>query len=168
MFAEVERRLVTHAFWVPAVVQGRGRRSVGLQSIGHGGAPMTEPLLLRAPERRRCGFLSVYGMTETSGTVLVLPPEDHEPGGPRAHLLHSEGHRLPWVERAVKEPVTTADTAPGEVGEIWIRCGQNMAACWHQPDVTAAVLCTTAGCAPETPLTTTPRVTCSSTTASKT
>ncbi len=79
---------------------------------------MTEPLL-RAPERMRCGF--VYGMTETSGTVLVLPPEDHEPGGARAHLLRSDGHPLPWVELTVKDPVTTADTAPGELGEIWIR-----------------------------------------------
>ncbi len=147
LLAEVERHRVTHAFWVPAIVQSvldapavDGADLSSLQLIGYGGAPMTEPLLRRAIERLGCGFLGVYGMTETSGTVLVLPPEDHDPGGGRPHLLRSVGRPLPWVEMAVKDPVTCQDVADGEVGEIWVRSGQNMAGYWGQPEVTAATL----------------------------
>jgi len=147
LLAEVQRHRVTHAFWVPAVVQSvldapgvEGADLSSLELIGYGAAPMTEALLRRAIDRFGCGFLGVYGMTETSGTVLVLQPEDHDPGGPRAHLLRSVGQPLPWVELALKDPTTGDDVVGAGVGEIWIRAGQNMAGYWNQPETTAATL----------------------------
>ncbi len=145
---EVQRHRVTHAFWVPAVLQSvldaadaaSGADLSSLRLIGYGGAPMTETLLVRALGRLGCGFLGVYGMTETSGTVLVLPPEDHDPGGPRAGLLRSVGRPLPWVELALKDPATLADTPEGQVGEIWVRTAQNTHGYWRQPETTAATL----------------------------
>jgi long-subunit acyl-CoA synthetase (AMP-forming) len=34
-----------------------------------------------------CGFLQVYGMTETAGAVTALRAEDHATEGPKAALL---------------------------------------------------------------------------------
>ena len=39
----------------------------------------------------KCGFMQVYGLTETTGAITALPPEDHDPEGPRKHLLRSAG-----------------------------------------------------------------------------
>ena len=147
LLAAIAKHRVTHAFLVPAVVQSlldspevASTDLSSLQLVGYGAAPMTDTLLLRAIDLLDCLFLGVYGMTETAGTVLVLHPEDHDPGGPRAPLLRSVGRPLPWVEIAVKDPVTNQDSAPGEVGEIWVRSGQNMSGYWNQPDTTAQTL----------------------------
>jgi long-chain acyl-CoA synthetase len=147
LLAAIERHRVTHAFLVPAVVHSlldhpsvRQTDLTSLQLVGYGGAPMTEPLLRRALDGLGCQFLGVYGMTETSGTVCALAPEDHDPGGPRAGLLRSVGRPLPWVELAVRDPVLGEDVGPGEVGEIWVRTAQNMAGYWKQPETTAVTL----------------------------
>ena len=147
LLAMIERHGVTHAFLVPAVIQslvdapGVGSTDLStLELIGYGGAPMTEALLLRSIAVLGCRFLGVYGMTETSGTVVVLAPEDHDPGGPRAHLLRSVGRALPWVELAIHDAVTGEVKGAGEVGEVWIRCGQNLPGYWHQPETTAQAL----------------------------
>ena len=101
---------------------------------------MTESLLRRALDVLGCQFLGVYGMTETSGTVCALEPEDHDPGGPRAHLLRSVGRPLPWVELAVRDPLSDQELGPDEVGEICVRTAQNMVGYWNQPETTAATL----------------------------
>ena len=140
----VEHR-VTHAFFVPAVVQmlidqpGIAEADLScLQVIAYGGAPMTEALLLRAMATLGCAFLGVYGMTETAGSVTSLAPQDHDPGGPRAGLLRSIGRPLPWHEVTVHDPLTGEPSPVGEVGEIWVRSGQNMPGYWHRPEETAA------------------------------
>ena len=51
-------------------------------------------LLRRAIMVLGCRFMQAYGMTETSGTVVVLDPTDHEPDGERARLLNSCGRAL--------------------------------------------------------------------------
>jgi long-chain acyl-CoA synthetase len=65
--------------------------------------------------------MQAYGMTETAGTVVVLPPTDHEPQGPRTSLLSSVGRALPWVDMRVVDPHTMNDMPTGQVGEIWLR-----------------------------------------------
>ena len=142
----VEHR-VTHAFFVPAVVQmlidqpGLAEADLScLQVIAYGGAPMTEALLLRAMATLGCAFLGVYGMTETAGSVTFLAPQDHDPGGPRAGLLRSIGRSLPWHEVTVHDPLTGEPSPVGEVGEIWVRSGQNTPGYWHRPEETAATL----------------------------
>lgn len=147
LLGEVQRHRVTHAFWVPAVLQsvldapGVDEADLSsLQLIGYGGAPMTETLLQRGIQRLGCHFLGVYGMTEAAGTVLVLPPEDHDPGGRRAHLLRSVGRPLPWVELSIRDPLSAEEVPDGQVGEIWVRSDQNMAGYWNQPRTTAEAL----------------------------
>lgn len=138
---------VTHAFLVPAVVQmlvSHPRVAEidlsSLEVIAYGGAPMTEALLRRAMDTLRCGFLGVYGMTETAGSVTALPPADHDPGGPRAGLLRSIGRTLPWHDVEVHDVLTGEPSPPGEVGEIWVRSGQNTPGYWGLPEETASTL----------------------------
>jgi long-chain acyl-CoA synthetase len=86
----------------------------------------------------RAPLFQVYGLTETTGAITELSSADHDPGGPRQHLLRSAGKPYPWVEMKAVDPVTGADCGPGEVGEIWTRSRQNSPGYWHKPDDTAA------------------------------
>lgn len=131
---------VTHSFLVPALVQSLIEApAVGdtdlssLRLVAYGGAPMSEALLRRAMEVLDCEFVGVYGSTETSGTVIYLPPSDHRP-----ELLRSIGHPLPWVEVRVVDPASGADLEAGEVGELWVRGPVVTPGYWRQPQTTAA------------------------------
>ena len=86
-----------------------------------------------------CGFVQVYGLTETAGAITSLPPEDHDPGGPRAHLLRAAGK--PWgdVEIRIVDAETRQDLAEGEVGEIWCSTAQNMKGYWRNESATKEV-----------------------------
>lgn len=143
----IERERVTHAFFVPTVIQQlvdlaeAGDRDLSsLEVIAYGAAPMTETLLRRALTVLGCGFVGCYGMTETAGTVVALPPEEHVAEGPRARLLRSVGKPLPWQEVRLVDPATRADVAVGQVGEIWVRSGSTTAGYLHQPEATAQTL----------------------------
>ncbi|MCO7219587.1 long-chain-fatty-acid--CoA ligase [Klenkia sp. PcliD-1-E] len=143
----IEQHGVTHTFLVPAVVQMLAESAAlpgtdlsSLRRIAYGAAPMGETQLLKAIALFGCDFMGVYGMTETSGSVVCLPPEDHDPGGPRAGLLRSVGKPLPWLELRVVDPATGADAAVGGVGEIWVRSGQNTVGYWGQPQLTAETI----------------------------
>jgi acyl-CoA synthetase (AMP-forming)/AMP-acid ligase II len=147
ILAAIAEHRVTHAFFVPAIVQmlidqpGIADADLSsLQAIAYGGAPMTEPLLLRAMAALGCSFLGVYGMTETAGSVTCLMPEDHDPGGPRAGLLRSIGHPLPWHEVRVSDPETGEEAKAEQVGEIWVRSGQVTPGYWRRPADTAAAI----------------------------
>lgn len=144
----IEDRRVTHAFMVPAVIQGLVASPAladadvsSLRVVAYGGAPISEALLQTAIPALGCEFLGVYGMTETAGTVVALPAEDHDPGGPRAGLLRSIGKPLPWAaEVEVRDPGTLAPAPVGVVGEIWVRSGQVTPGYWRQPDATQEAL----------------------------
>jgi long-chain acyl-CoA synthetase len=143
----IAKHRVTHTFFVPTVVQalldvpGVAQADLSsMQLLMYGAAPMGDVLLRRALEVLRCRFIQAYGMTETSGTVVDLLPEDHEPDGPRADLLRSIGRALPWVELRVIDPNTLDDVATGSVGEIWIRSEMVMKGYWNQPQATRDTL----------------------------
>jgi long-chain acyl-CoA synthetase len=70
---------------------------------------------------RRLVDQPVYGMTETTGAIVQLAAEDHDPGGPREHLLRSAGKPYPWMELEVVDPATGEPLPPGNVGEIRVR-----------------------------------------------
>jgi long-chain acyl-CoA synthetase len=111
-----------------------------LELLMYGAAPMGDVLLRRAMSMLPCRFIQAYGMTETAGTVSVLPPEDHEPEGPRARLLNSVGRAYPWVELRVVDPSSLQDAPAGQVGELWIRSRMVMKGYWKQPEETKAAL----------------------------
>ncbi len=143
----IERYRVTHTFFVPAVVQAllqvpgiEQAKLSSLQLLMYGASPIGEVLLRRALSVLRCNFMQAYGMTETAGTVLDLPPKDHELDGPRAGLLRSCGRAYPWVALRIIDPTTLADVAPGQVGEIWLKSLMVMKGYWGKPDATAEAI----------------------------
>jgi len=93
-------------------------------------------VLVEAMRTFKCRFMQVYGLTETTGAITCLPPEDHDPEGPRKHLLRSAGKPIEGVELRVVDPATGADCAEGAVGEVWIRTAQNMKGYWANAQAT--------------------------------
>ena len=122
----------------------RARRSAttrALRSIAYGASPITTPVLKAALRTFRCPLFGVYGLTETTGGVVQLDPEDHDPDGPREHLLRSAGRPLPWVDAADRRPGHRR-RARGRAR--WARSGcarpNVMAGYFNRPEETAAAL----------------------------
>jgi long-chain acyl-CoA synthetase len=149
--AEILRLIPEHgislALFVPAVLQFllmmpdvNETDFSTLRTVVYGASPITNEILLKSMETFQCDFIQVYGLTETTGAVTILRPEDHDPGGPRAELLRSAGR--PWGDVALRivDPDTGEDLPDGQVGEIWIQSRQNMKGYWKQPQATAEAL----------------------------
>ena len=143
----LEREHVTNAIFVPDDAAdadggpGRGRprllgaaldrlRRLADHDAGvEGGARHVPLLALRG--------LRAHG---DHGRGRAARPEDHEPGGPREHLLRSVGRPLPWVELRIADPATGAELAPREVGEVWLRAPNVTPGYFDRPEETAAAL----------------------------
>jgi long-chain acyl-CoA synthetase len=145
LLATMEDKRVTNAFLVPAVLQfltqvpgAADRDWSALRSIAYGASPITTSVLSRVMETFRAPLFQVYGATETSGAITQLDPEDHAPGGPRAHLMRSAGRPYPWVELKTVDPATGGEQPRGEVGEIWIRSQQVTSGYWKRRDETSS------------------------------
>jgi acyl-CoA synthetase (AMP-forming)/AMP-acid ligase II len=138
-----EQSGITKLFMVPAAMQFVVRqpraRSVDfsrLKYMLYGASPIPAALLKECIEVFKCGFVQMYGMTETTGTIVALPPEDHVEGSER---MRSAGKALPGIELAILDP--DGNPLPqGEVGEIATRSGSNMAGYWNLPEATASTL----------------------------
>jgi long-chain acyl-CoA synthetase len=138
---------ITNAFLVPAVLQmlcavpgADDRDFSALRSIAYGASPITTGVLKRSLEVFDAPLFQVYGLTETTGAITELAAEDHDPDGPRAHLMRSAGKPYPWVELKTVDPETGKDCGPDEVGEIRIRSVQVCAGYWNRPEETAAAI----------------------------
>jgi acyl-CoA synthetase (AMP-forming)/AMP-acid ligase II len=139
-FDAVEHGGVTRLFIVPAalhiLLQHPRCAQVDfsrLKYILYGAAPIPLELLRQCIQMFKCEFIQAYGMTETTGTIVMLPPEDHDPNGnPR---MRSAGKPLPGVELRVVDGAGN-NVATGEVGEVWSRSSNNMLGYWNLPDAT--------------------------------
>lgn len=143
IIATIAKYRVTHAFFVPAVIQlllaTPGVEDADLSSLellSYGASPIGEAVLRKAIEVFGCGFTQAYGMTETSGTIVSLPSTDHDPDGSRTYLLRSCGRAVPWVDVRVIDPTTLSDVAVGDVGEIWVRSAMVTPGYWMKPKET--------------------------------
>ncbi|HVF32925.1 MAG TPA: long-chain-fatty-acid--CoA ligase [Acidimicrobiales bacterium] len=142
---KVETERVTHAIFVPAVLQfllmTPTLSTTDLSSfelIAYGASPITEKVLRASMDAFGCKFVQVYGLTETTGAVVQLDAEDHDPDG-RPELLRSCGKPYPWVELRIVDEAGD-DVPDGDVGELWIRSVQVMKGYWSKPEETAAAL----------------------------
>jgi len=136
-----ERHRITNGFVVPAVLQAmcdlpERHDYSAVRAIGYGAAPITTGLLRRVKEVIGAPLYQVYGMTETTGTMVQLDPADHE----REDLLRSAGRPFPWVELKIADPETGRELPPGETGEVWVRSDQNTRGYWNRPEETARLL----------------------------
>ena len=108
-----------------------------LKYVTYGASPIPLELMREAMRVLGCGFVQMYGMTETSGTIVALDPEDHVPeGSPR---MRSVGKPLAGVE--IKIIDEAGNPVPvGTVGEIATRSSKNMRGYWNNPDATASTI----------------------------
>lgn len=141
--AAIAEHRITHSFLVPAMIQfmlqvpGVDQADYSsLRGISYGASPISEQVLIAAMRTFKCQFVQVYGLTETTGAVTYLPPEDHDPEGPKQDLLRSAGKPMDGVELRVVD-AAGRDCADGEVGEVWIRTAQNMKSYWANSKATA-------------------------------
>ncbi len=140
----IEHRGVSKLFIVPAALQillAQPRvRQIDysrLRYILYGASPIALDLLREATEVFGCGFAQQYGMTETTGTVVYLPPEDHDPAGNQR--MRGAGRPMPGVEIRITGPERRV-LGPNEIGEIETRSIANMVGYWKQPEATTATM----------------------------
>lgn len=95
-----------------------------VRSVTYGAAPIPLELLRECIKTMpQALFCQQYGMTETTGTVCILPPEDHDPEG--NERMRGIGIPLPSVEMKIVDEDRN-EVAPGTIGEIATRSGLNM------------------------------------------
>lgn len=134
---------VTHTFLVPAMIHlllqvpgvEKGDYS-SLRMMGYGASPISDKVLTDALRVFKCKFIQNYGLTETTGTIVALMPEDHDPTGPRSHLLRSAGKACEGTKLRIVDTATRKDLPEGEIGEVWIYAPQNMLGYWRNEKAT--------------------------------
>jgi len=144
VFDAVENRGVTRFFIVPAALalllnhpDCAKTDFSRIKYILYGASPIPLELLRQCIAMFGAQFVQNYGMTETTGTICVLPPEDHSAeGNPR---MRSAGKPLPGVEMEIRAP--DGRVLPvGEIGEIVTRSSSNMLGYWKLPEATASTM----------------------------
>ncbi|HEX7789013.1 MAG TPA: fatty acid--CoA ligase [Afipia sp.] len=141
----IQRDRVTAAFLVPAMILALlAEKNIGeidLSSLGrviYGASPIPIDLLKSALRVfTRTGFVQVYGLTETSGVITALLPEDHS--NPDSEVLKSCGRAIDGVELRIVDAIGAA-LPPREVGEVVCRTTRNMKGYWNRQDDTARTL----------------------------
>jgi long-chain acyl-CoA synthetase len=103
-----------------------------VQTIIYGASPITETTLGMALDLFNARFLHNYGLTEATGTVVQLEPDDHDPTA-RPDLLRSCGKPRAGVELRIVEPDSATPVADGIVGEVVVKTRQTMKGYWKRP-----------------------------------
>jgi fatty-acyl-CoA synthase len=144
VFDAVENRGVTRFFIVPAALalllnhpDCAKTDFSRIKYIMYGASPIPLELLRQCIAMFGAEFTQNYGMTETTGTICVLPPEDHSVEGNQR--MRSAGKPLPGVEVVIKGPDGRI-LPQGEIGEIVTRSSSNMLGYWKLPEATASTM----------------------------
>lgn len=146
VFQLIEQYSISHMFLVPAALQfllllpAEESDLSSMDLVVYGASPITEEVLVGSMNQFGCDFMQVYGLTETTGLVTFLPPEDHDPGGAKADLLRSAGKAIPGVQLKIVDEDSGEALPDGEVGEVWINSPANMAGYWKLADATTEAL----------------------------
>jgi len=134
---------VTRVFLVPAMIQALIQAPEcaqtdfsSLRLLFYAASPMPRELLHRVMAVIGCDLAQVYGMTETSGAITYLSPEQHRRGGSREA---SCGYVLPGTELRIVDQ-DGQDLPAGRVGEIVIRTCQLMHGYFKDAAATAAAV----------------------------
>lgn len=142
LIAAIETHGITKMFAVPAVLNmilghpdAKGKSFPSMRELLYGASPIPLDILKRSmakfPEAQ---FVQMYGATETSGTVVYLPPEDHDPAG--TSRMQGCGKPFPDVEIRIADEKGNA-LPTGEVGEVLVKSPLVMAGYHNLPEETA-------------------------------
>ena len=142
-----QRHRVSHAVVVPAVLQVlinvpgvQDADFSSLQYLIYGAAPIPVPVLTRATEIFGCSFVQSYGLTESTGGITILTPEDHRPAPGLERRLQSVGRPLQGSQVRIVDPLTLEELPVGDRGEVLIGGDLVMKGYWRRPDATDAAL----------------------------
>jgi fatty-acyl-CoA synthase len=136
---------ITRLFIVPAALQmvvqhprAKDTDMSAIKYVMYGAAPIPLDLLREAVRTiPDAGFMQCYGMTETTGTIAALPPEDHSLEG--NERMKSAGKAVPGAQ--LKVIGEDGEELPrGEVGELICKSPSNMAGYWNLPEATESSL----------------------------
>lgn len=135
----------SHMFIVPAALQmvihhpnAKNTDFSNVRYLMYGAAPIPLELLREAVKTiPNAGMIQVYGMTETSGSICLLPPEDHSLEG--NERMRSAGKAVPGVEIRILD-ADGNEVPRGEIGEVAIRTKANMRGYWNLPEATEEAL----------------------------
>lgn len=136
---------ITRFFIVPAALQMLIQHPLAqttdfskLRYVYYGAAPIPLELLRQAVMTiPNADFMQMYGMTETTGTIAVLPPSDHDLAG--NERMRSAGKAVPGVTIRIVDPAGN-EVPRRTVGEIQIHSPANMLHYWQLPEATAKTL----------------------------
>jgi acyl-CoA synthetase (AMP-forming)/AMP-acid ligase II len=119
----IETARVNHAFLAPAMIarllqapEAATTDFSSLVTIAYGAAPIAADVLERARQRFACGFVQLYGMTESSGAGTYLDDAAHS----IASKQGSCGVAWPGMQVRIVD-ASGRDVAAHEVGELLMR-----------------------------------------------
>jgi acyl-CoA synthetase (AMP-forming)/AMP-acid ligase II len=145
--ADIENYPINSVFMVPAMIMAvlalpdiERRNFDNLNQIYYGASPISETVLRKAMEVFGAEFVQLYGMTETTGTVVNLTAADHALAlQGRPELLRSCGRASVGAEIKIMD-IDGTEVSRGEVGEIWVKSDSNLQTYFNLPQETAANL----------------------------
>lgn len=140
----IEAARISRMVLVPAVIQMLLQHPdcaktdfSSLKYLLYGASPIPLDLLKQAVAMFKCGFVQLYGMTETCGAITYLPAEDHALDGTKR--MRSAGKAITGVTIEIRD-AEGRTLPPGQDGEIWIKSDSRMNGYWNLPDATAATM----------------------------
>jgi long-chain acyl-CoA synthetase len=140
----IETARISRMVLVPAVIQMLLQHPdcaktdfSSLKYLLYGASPIPLDLLKQAVAMFKCGFVQLYGMTETCGAITYLPAEDHDLGGTRR--MRSAGKAITGVAIEIRD-AQGQPLPPNRDGEIWIKSDSRMNGYWNLPEATAATM----------------------------
>lgn len=148
LIGDVERYKVKWLFLVPAAIRlllvhpaAANADFSSVRGLTYGASPIPLDLLKQGVERLGCDFAQLYGLTETFGTVVSLPPDDHKPENVvgRERVMTSAGKALPGTEIAILDD-NLQPLPPGQIGEVAIRSDSVMLGYWNRPEENAKAM----------------------------
>lgn len=148
VIADLQRFPITTTFLVPAMILAIVSNVPGieemkfpnLKQISYGASPINSTLLKQALAIFDCDFYQLYGLTESTGTVISLSAEDHlQALDGQEHLLASCGRAQIGVEIKIVNDEGN-ECGPNEIGEILIKSGTVMLGYHGLDDQTAETI----------------------------
>ena len=148
----VAQEKVATTYLVPTMLQGildhpefPKKDLSSLRNIGYGASPMPVKLLMRAKKLLQAGYTNFFGMTESTGIISILSPEDHllegspEEIAKKTRRLAGIGHCIPEGEVRIVDD-QDQDVPIGIVGEVITRGRKIMKGYWNKPQATEETL----------------------------
>ncbi len=140
----IASRKITAALLVPTMINAilhhpdaRTADLSSLHTVAYGASPIPPVLLRQAIETFGCGFVQLFGMTETNACT-VLRRHDHDPAWHPNRLASAGTEALGFAVRIVDD--RDRDVDPGTVGEVICRGPALMDGYWNAPGATAEAL----------------------------